>query len=329
MGFLEELGKVAVQSVAKGIAKGIQASTEREAAQRRQAARNSSADERAAQQAAENGDLDAIQYLATNAYEQNDYQNAIYWAEKGAAFDDEICLYVLGDSAYSIGDHRTAESAFIRNVNVNGNSLSATSLGYIYFEAKDIDNAAHYFELALRADENNGEAALGFVNCVLDVAGKNNADPLETMQNIKPFLQIAARSQNYQTREGARQLLQQVQETEAELRQKQQNSGCYVTTAVCDTFGKPDDCFELTTFRNFRDTWLINQPDGKALIAEYYDIAPRIVDNINRLADAAQIYKSIWQQYLEPCLNFIRSGDNLSCKNKYIEMVSELKRRYL
>ena len=30
-------------------------------------------------------------------------------------------------------------------------------------------------------------------------------------------------------------------------------SVCFVTTAVCDSFGKSDDCFELTTFRNFRD----------------------------------------------------------------------------
>ena len=103
---------------------------------------------------------------------------------------------------------------------------------------------------------------------------------------------------------------------------------CFVTTAVCYSFGKPDDCYELTTFRNFRDTWLAAQPDGKSLIAEYYAIAPRIVANINRLADAAQIYKSIWQKYLEPCLNFIRSGDNLSCKNKYVEMIHELKKIY-
>ncbi|MBQ3452236.1 MAG: hypothetical protein IJL12_01935 [Selenomonadaceae bacterium] len=34
-------------------------------------------------------------------------------------------------------------------------------------------------------------------------------------------------------------------------------------------------------------------------------IAPRIVFNINRLANAAQIYKKIWQEYLIPCLNSI------------------------
>ena len=83
------------------------------------------------------------------------------------------------------------------------------------------------------------------------------------------------------------------------------------------------------TFRKFRDTWLVAQPDGKALIAEYYDIAPRIVANINSLDNAAQIYKTIWKKYLAPCLEFIRKGDNLSCKDKYVEMIHELKRHYL
>ena len=94
--------------------------------------------------------------------------------------------------------------------------------------------------------------------------------------------------------------------------------GCFVTTAVCDSFDKPDDCFELLSFRRFRDEWLVTQPEGKGLIAEYYEIAPRIVANINRLPDSSKVYKSIWQNYLEPCLDFLNNDDNLSCKKKYI-----------
>ena len=36
-------------------------------------------------------------------------------------------------------------------------------------------------------------------------------------------------------------------------------SGCFVTTAVCDSFGKSDDCYELTAFRAFRDNWLVKE----------------------------------------------------------------------
>lgn len=48
---------------------------------------------------------------------------------------------------------------------------------------------------------------------------------------------------------------------------QKKSSGCFITTAVCQCFGKSDDCYELTMFRRFRDDWLMKQPDGKALIA--------------------------------------------------------------
>ena len=128
----------------------------------------------------------------------------------------------------------------------------------------------------------------------------------------------------YFTRDEINRRLQLVRE------EKEKNSGgCFVTTAVCDSFGKSDDCYELTAFRNFRDKWLITQSDGKTLIDEYYAVAPQIVANINRLADPSQIYKTIWQKYLEPCLDFLHNDDNLSCKNKYSEMMHELKKKFL
>jgi hypothetical protein len=48
--------------------------------------------------------------------------------------------------------------------------------------------------------------------------------------------------------------------------------GCFITTAVCDFLSEPDDCYELTLFRSFRDNWLSFQPDGKQLVEQYYDI---------------------------------------------------------
>lgn len=104
---------------------------------------------------------------------------------------------------------------------------------------------------------------------------------------------------------------------------------CFITTAVCKSFGKPDDCKELTTFRKFRDEWLVNQPDGKNLIAEYYSIAPQIVNKINSLPNSAHVYKNLLHDYLEPCLVFIEHGDNQACKQLYTEMVTYLKGNYL
>ena len=112
-------------------------------------------------------------------------------------------------------------------------------------------------------------------------------------------------------------------------REKRSDGPCFITTAVCDSFDKADDCYELTAFRNFRDKWLAFQSDGKKLIAEYYDVAPKIVEKINSLTDSAEIYKNIWRDYLSDCLKAIETGDNLKCKKIYIEMVTTLKEKFL
>lgn len=101
-------------------------------------------------------------------------------------------------------------------------------------------------------------------------------------------------------------------------------SGCYITTATCEEYGKPDDCYELSAFRNFRDTWLINQPDGKELIQRYYDTAPAIVEQINKQSNRREIYHLLNKKYLSPCLRDIEKGRNLECKERYIAMMEYL-----
>ena len=226
----------------------------------------------------------------------------------------------MGEIAYAQEDYDSAANFFERNININSDSLSATALGNMYMQAENIQQAADYFSFALRQDESNGEAALGLASAYISLDENPDLDLVEQL------LQVAMRSENQGTRDSARQCLQQIRELRTE-RANQNN--CFITTAVCGSFGKADDCFEFTTLRKFRDTWLTAQPDGKSLIAEYYDIAPRIVANINRLANAKEIYKNIWQNYLEPCLKFIERGENLACRNKYVEMVRDLKQRYL
>ena len=109
--------------------------------------------------------------------------------------------------------------------------------------------------------------------------------------------------------------------------EKKSSSGCFITTAVCQTFGKPDDCYELTMFRRFRDMWLSKQPDGKSLISEYYAVAPAIVENIDGAADAEHVYQKIWELYLNPCLHYLENEQYEDCKNLYVDMVTRLKKR--
>lgn len=107
------------------------------------------------------------------------------------------------------------------------------------------------------------------------------------------------------------------------------SDGCFITTAVCDSFGKLDDCYELSMFRSFRDDWLSCQPNGKKLIEEYYAIAPRIVQKINQLSNSKEIYYSIWDQYLQRCLLYIEQERFSQCMDIYVDMVKTLKEKYI
>lgn len=107
------------------------------------------------------------------------------------------------------------------------------------------------------------------------------------------------------------------------------NSGCYITTAVCKTENKPDNCYELEMFRKFRDNWLKKQLDGENLIAEYYDTAPRIIKCIDASNNPEIIYTEIKEKFLKPCLEFIQHGEMNKCKDTYIEMVRMLQKKYL
>lgn len=107
------------------------------------------------------------------------------------------------------------------------------------------------------------------------------------------------------------------------------NEGCYITTAVCEFQGKPDNCYELTMFRKFRDEWLVTQEGGKELVKEYYETAPQIVKNIDEREDRNRIYSHIWGNWLKPCLSDIENGNYDACKQTYIQMVENLRRKYL
>lgn len=103
---------------------------------------------------------------------------------------------------------------------------------------------------------------------------------------------------------------------------------CYITTAVCTTQGKPDDCYELTLLRDYRDGYLAGLENGEELIARYYDVAPTIVRHINERPDSGEIYTGIWDEYLSPCIHMIEDGRKEECRLLYMQMVYDLQDRY-
>ncbi len=104
---------------------------------------------------------------------------------------------------------------------------------------------------------------------------------------------------------------------------------CYITSAVCRVQGKTDDCYELTAFRRFRDQVMLRSDNGRALVGEYYRLAPAIVTSVGLCQDEAAVYSSVYQDYLLPCLTLLEQGDNAGCRDKYVEMVRYMEKNYL
>ncbi len=104
---------------------------------------------------------------------------------------------------------------------------------------------------------------------------------------------------------------------------------CFITTAVCTSLGKGDDCRELNAFRAFRDGWFAQTPGGQLKINEYYLFAPMIVREIDRSEDRQAIYRSIWDSYLSPCLSYIEKENYAECALLYEQMVTSLEQKWI
>ena len=81
--------------------------------------------------------------------------------------------------------------------------------------------------------------------------------------------------------------------------------------------------------RSFRDGYLRSQPEGEAEIAEYYAVAPKIVDAIRSNADTAEAFDAIYRELVEPCVAMIERGENVEAHTLYRSYVLRLKKHYM
>lgn len=103
---------------------------------------------------------------------------------------------------------------------------------------------------------------------------------------------------------------------------------CFITTAVAEQRGLPDDCHELTVLRTFRDAYLARTPGGGELIREYYAIAPRILTAIRRRPDEAEILAGLYAS-IHRCVGLIETQRPAAAIDVYRTMVLTLRHRYL
>ena len=256
--------------------------------------------------AAENGIVNAMDwtgcfYRDGEGVQQN-FQEAIKWFKKSADGGNPYAAKNLLDELFSKLvknlDVSNVPLDFLKNYAKNSNDPAPLLLCAYKIGLQDVDEGYTWYKKAL--DKGAGQLLNNYTEHYKEFAGAAISPAL--MHNVSNI------SNNVVASFGR---------------------GCFITTAVCDSFGKADDCYELTAFRNFRDKWLALQADGKNLIAEYYEVAPKIVEKINSLSNSAEIYKNIWRDYLSACLKSIEVGNNENCKKIYVEMVNTLKEKFL
>lgn len=105
---------------------------------------------------------------------------------------------------------------------------------------------------------------------------------------------------------------------------KKRTKGCFITTAICEFDGKPDDCEELATLRGFRDGVLLKSESGAEMVKHYYDVAPAIVAALNRLPESERVsaYTELRDQFLRPCLEALRAHAPQRAVDTYAAMVN-------
>ncbi len=265
--------------------------------------------------AAERGYADAQCKLGTlylnGVYEEDEEGNGSYigqsdteafkWLHKAAEQGHTVAQYKLGES-YQFRDDAEALKWFSIAAE-QGHDKAQYELGHSYYSGdwvvdKDYTKAAKW--LLKAAEQENSDAQYELGNCYYYGLGV-----VEDKSEARKWFRKAAEHGNVR----AKNML---------------NGDCYITTAICKEYGKSDDCYELRMFRSFRDTWLKKQPDGEQLIKRYYATAPTLVQLINKQSDRCEIYRNLNETYLSRCLKYIEDGENIKCRELYIDMVNFL-----
>ncbi len=104
-------------------------------------------------------------------------------------------------------------------------------------------------------------------------------------------------------------------------------SCCFLSSAVCEHLGLPDDCYYLRRLRAYRDEYLLksNDPNRVSAVFEYYVKAPRVLSWISHQDSLARA--QLWLQIatsVEEAVLAIESGSNEHAFDIYQRLVAGL-----
>ena len=105
-----------------------------------------------------------------------------------------------------------------------------------------------------------------------------------------------------------------------------QTGNCYLTTACMkhymDEFN--DNCYYLDILRWFRDNF-VSKEDKK----EYYEVAPKVVETLDSLENANEIYNQIYTKVIQVCVRLIEYGRYDEAYQIYKDNVLDLQNKFV
>lgn len=103
------------------------------------------------------------------------------------------------------------------------------------------------------------------------------------------------------------------------------SGSCYLTSACMKYFQEKfdDNCYELTVLRWFRDNFV-----SKEDIEHYYEVAPIIVEIINREEKSDIIYDYIYDNIVDYCVEQIEQGNYAHAYSRYKNSILILEEKF-
>lgn len=101
--------------------------------------------------------------------------------------------------------------------------------------------------------------------------------------------------------------------------------GCFLTTACVEAMGLPDNCWALELARKFRDVYMAQNLERAKEIQEYYEVAPKIVKEVDKISNAKSMWKKFFWTDIVPFVDAVEQGNMDIAHNRYRAFMAKAK----
>ncbi|MHB0865463.1 MAG: CFI-box-CTERM domain-containing protein [Minisyncoccota bacterium] len=168
------------------------------------------------------------------------------------------------------------------------------------------------------AEDHNAEVEKAHNDGQIDSSNGEYKAPYGVVARSVPFVSIATTEEMNEVNEAY---------DKGHSHAESQKGGCFLTTACVEYAGLADDCHELTVLRSFRDNYIAHLVRGPAILAEYYEVAPALVQKIEQDANRETILSDIFAT-VKKAVELIEGEKHTEAFNHYEAMFVDLKKRF-